>query len=151
MANQQRRSRWERRMMSDLEAGQERLWTGPRSADRSTPWLTLLGFALLTFNSVMAICRSQGDLQDVALLGFSYVDLVLLFVWLRWYERPPADSWTRKGLKVAVWSLTTLLTIAFGYRVATVMPLPMAVFIWLMAVATLCGGFYAFLVQREQE
>jgi len=112
-------------------------------------WLTALGFLFLTFNSGMAIYRSGGDRAAIAFVAFSYADLVLLFVMLRWYERAPADSSGRKWLKFAVWSLTMLLTAFFSYRVAAVMPLPMAVLVWAMAFVTLIGIYHAFLAHPE--
>jgi hypothetical protein len=113
-------------------------------------WLTLLGFAFLTFNSAMAIYRSDGDLAAIGFVAFSYVDLVLLFVCLRWYEREAPGSATRGKLKVGVWILTTLLTMAFSYKVAAIMPLAVKVVIWAMACATVLGGFYGFFVYTEK-
>lgn len=115
------------------------------------PVLTMLGFAFLTFNSVMAVYRSQGDPQSVALVAFSYVDLVLLFFCRRSYEREPAGYGSRrKWLKAAVWVLTGLLTLAFSYKVAEVMPPVVAVLVWAMAFATVVGGFYAFFVHESK-
>lgn len=108
-------------------------------------WLTLLGFVFLTFNSAMAIYRSDGDPAAIAFVAFSYIDLVLLFICLRWYERAAAGSPTRGKLKVAVWVLTTLLTLVFSYKVAVIMPIAVKVLVWAMACATVLGGFYAFL------
>jgi hypothetical protein len=113
-------------------------------------WLTLLGFAFLTFNSAMAIYRSDGDPAAIGFVAFSYVDLVLLFVCLRWYEREAPGSATRGKLKVGVWILTTLLTMAFSYKVAAIMPLAVKVVIWAMACATVLGGFYGFFVYTEK-
>nr|CAB3449341.1 unnamed protein product [Digitaria exilis] len=113
--------------------------------------LTLIGFLFLTFNSIMAILRSQGDAMAVAFVGFSYADLVALFVCLRMYERARAGSATREWLKVAVWILTTLLTFAFSCKVAAVMPAPVAVLVWLMAFATVAGGFVAFFIYKEKK
>ncbi|TVU07955.1 hypothetical protein EJB05_41334, partial [Eragrostis curvula] len=112
-------------------------------------WLTLLGFAFLTFNSAMAIYRSNGDLAAIAFVAFSYIDLVLLFICLRWYEKAAPGSPTRGNLKVAVWILTTLLTMAFSYKVAAIMPMAVKVLVWGMACATVLGGFYAFFVYKE--
>ncbi|KAG2657085.1 uncharacterized protein LOC120692068 [Panicum virgatum] len=116
------------------------------------PLLTMLGFAFLTFNSAMAVYRSQGDPQSVALVTFSYVDLVLLFFCLRSYEREPAGYGSRRKwrVKAAVWVLTTLLTLAFSYKVAEVMPPVVAVLVWAMAAATVVGGFYAFFVHESK-
>lgn len=116
----------------------------------SFPWLTLLGFLFLTFNSGMAIYRSLGDATAILFVCFSYGDLVLLFACLRTYERAPAGSSTRWWLKIAIWVLTTMLTMAFSYKVAAVMPPPVAVGVWLMAFATVAGGFVAFFLYNEK-
>ncbi|KAG8094578.1 hypothetical protein GUJ93_ZPchr0012g20563 [Zizania palustris] len=120
-----------------------------RDQDGGFSWLTLLGFAFLTFNSGMAIYRSDGDIAAVAFVVFSYVDLVLLFVCLRQFERSEPNSPARGHLKVAVWVLTTLLTVVFSYKVAAIMPLPVQLLVWAMAVATILGGFYAFFLHQE--
>lgn len=112
-------------------------------------WLTALGFAFLTFNSAMAIYRSNGDAAAVAFVAFSYVDLVLLFVCLRWFEKAAPGSSARGKLKVAVWVLTTLLTFVFSYKVAAIMPVPVQILVWGMAAATVMGGFYAFFLHSE--
>jgi hypothetical protein len=112
-------------------------------------WLTALGFLFLTFNSGMAIYRSNGDAAAVAFVAFSYIDLVLLFCCLRWFESAAPGSPARGQLKVAVWVLTTLLTIAFSYKVAAIMPVPVQILVWGMAAATVLGGFYAFFLHRE--
>nr|CAB3446111.1 unnamed protein product [Digitaria exilis] len=117
----------------------------------SWSWLTFLGFVFLTFNSTMAIVRSQGEATAVAFVSFSYVDLVALFGCLRMYERAAAGSAKREWLKVAVWVLTTLLTFAFSYKVATVMPAPVAVLVWLMAFVAAAGGFVAFFIYQEKK
>ncbi|XP_025811108.1 uncharacterized protein LOC112888928 [Panicum hallii] len=112
-------------------------------------WLTALGFLFLTFNSGMAIYRSNGEAASVAFVAFSYIDLVLLFCCLRWFESAAPGSPARGQLKVAVWVLTTLLTIAFSYKVAAIMPVPVQILVWGMAAATVLGGFYAFFLHRE--
>jgi cation transport ATPase len=117
----------------------------------SFSWLAFLGFLFLTLNSAMAIVRSRGDTMAVAFVSFSYADLVALFVCLRMYERAAAGSAKREWLKIAVWVLTTLLTLAFSYKVAAVMPAPVAVLVWLMAFATVAGGFVAFFVYKEKK
>ncbi|CAO2037681.1 unnamed protein product [Urochloa humidicola] len=115
------------------------------------PWLTILGFLFLTLNSLMAIHRSQGERSTVAFVVFSYLDLVVLFICLKWYENALPDSVTRAWLKVAVWILTTALTLLFSAKVAVVMPAAVAVVVWLMAFATVAGGFYAFFCYSEKE
>lgn len=85
----------------------------------------------------------------MAFVAFSYVDLVLLFCCLRWFESAAPGSPTRGKLKVAVWVLTTLLTLAFSYKVAAIMPVPVQILVWGMAGATILGGFYAFFLHTE--
>jgi len=133
------------------EAGAAAVPPGRREADAGGgfSWLTALGFLFLTFNSGMAIYRSNGDAAVVAFVAFSYVDLVLLFCCLRWFERAAPGSPARGQLKVSVWVLTTLLTVAFSYKVAAIMPVPVQILVWGMAAATVLGGFYAFFLHRE--
>lgn len=50
---------------------------------------------------------------------------------------------------MAVWVLTTLLTLAFSYKVAAIMPVPVQILVWGMAGATILGGFYAFFLHTE--
>ncbi|KAJ4769814.1 hypothetical protein LUZ62_054071 [Rhynchospora pubera] len=112
-------------------------------------WLTAMGFAFLTFNSGMAIYRSKGDAGSVTFVVVSYLDLLSLFYCLRLYEKSPHNSSQRRIIKAIVWSLTTLLTVMFSYKVAALMPLPVAVVVWAMASATILGGFYAFFLHQE--
>lgn len=117
----------------------------------NVPWLTILGFLFLTFNSGMAIYQSQGERWAVAFVVFSYLDLLLLFFSLRWYESVEPGSLTRDRLKVVIWVLTTALTLLFTTKVAAVMPTAVAVVVWLMAFSTIGGGFYAFFCYSEKE
>jgi hypothetical protein len=114
-------------------------------------WLTALGFAFLTFNSGMAIYRSKGDAGSILFVAVSYLDLLALFACLRHYERLDRHSPRREKVKAAVWSLTTLLTVMFSYKVAELMPLPVKLLVWAMAAATTCGGFYAFFIHDDKE
>ncbi|CAN6246670.1 unnamed protein product [Urochloa humidicola] len=120
-----------------------------KSTYHGIPVLTVIGFIFLTFNSGMAVYRSNGDLGTIFFVAFSYVDLVSLFYCLRWYESTPLESPRREHLKMAVWLQTTMLTAAFSYKVAAIMPFPMQVLVWSMAGTTVLGGFYAFLLHRE--
>ena len=113
-------------------------------------WLTALGFVFLTFNSGMAVYRSNGDMGSVLFVVVSYLDLVALFACLRLYERLDRHSPRRDTVKAAVWALTTLLTVMFSYKVAEIMPLAVKIVVWGMAAATTCGGFYAFFIHDEK-
>jgi len=114
-------------------------------------WLTALGFVFLTFNSGMAVYRSNRDAGSVLFVAVSYLDLVALFACLRLYERLDRHSPRRERIKAAVWALTTLLTVMFTYKVAEVMPLAVKLLVWAMAAATTFGGFYAFFVHNDKE
>ncbi|TKW37260.1 hypothetical protein SEVIR_1G036192v4 [Setaria viridis] len=134
------------------EALLEQHETRPAPKDREShgpSLLTLTGFGFLTFNSGMAVYRSNGDLSAISFVGFSYLVLVMLFYCVRCYERTPAESPRREQLKMAVWLLTTMLTAAFSYKVAAIMPFPLQVLVWAMAGATILGGFYAFFLHEE--
>ncbi|CAN6237559.1 unnamed protein product [Urochloa humidicola] len=127
---------------------------GARQADINTAgglfWPTFLGFLFLTLNSGLAIVRSRGEATAVAFVCFTYADLVTLFACFTLFERAGAGSPKRTTLKLAVWLLTTMLTVAFSYKVAAVTPLPVAVHVWLMAATTVAGGFYAFFIHEEK-
>jgi hypothetical protein len=110
----------------------------------SFPWLPAAGFAYLTLSSGMALHRSWPDRGAAAFVVFAYVDLVLLFVCLRRYERADPGSRLREWLKLAVWLLTAALTLLFSSKVAAVMPAAAAALVWVMGVATVTGGFVAF-------
>uniref|UniRef100_A0ACD5WVT5 Uncharacterized protein n=1 Tax=Avena sativa TaxID=4498 RepID=A0ACD5WVT5_AVESA len=113
--------------------------------------LTAVGFAFLTVNSGMALYRSKGDAGSILFVAVSYLDLVALFACLRLYDRLDRHSPRREKIKAAVWSLTTLLTVMFSYKVAEFMPLAVKLVVWAMAAATTCGGFYAFFIYDDKE
>lgn len=113
--------------------------------------LTLIGFGFLTFNSGMAVYRSDRDLAAISFVVFSYVDLVSLFYCLRLFEKTPPESPRRHHIKTAVWLLTTMLTAVFSYKVAAIMPFPVQILVWAMAAATVLGGFYAFFLHSEEQ
>jgi hypothetical protein len=49
-------------------------------------------------------------------------------------------------IKAAVWALMTLLTTMFASRVVPVMPPAVGAVVWVMAVTTTAGGFWAFFL-----
>ncbi|XP_040376027.1 uncharacterized protein LOC121053308 [Oryza brachyantha] len=113
-------------------------------------WLPSLGFAFLSFNCGMAIYRSGGDPSSVAFIAVAYLALVALFLCLHLLEQAPAQAGRRRRpLKVAVWGLSTLLTLMFSLKVAAIMPIWGAVAVWGMGIGTIAAGFYAFFVHRE--
>jgi hypothetical protein len=110
-------------------------------------WATKAGFGFLTLNSVLAVYRSRGDPASVIFVSGSYLALLLLFRCLRDYERAPRGSPASDRARRAVWPLTTLLTMAFAWKVAAVMPSAVAAaVVWALAVATAAGGFFVLFV-----
>lgn len=116
----------------------------------SFPWLPAAGFAYLTFSSGMALHRCWPDPGDVAFVVSAYADLLLLFWCLRRYERAEPGSSVREWLKLAVWLLTSALTLLFSYKVAAVMPAAVAAVVWVMGLATVSGGFLAFFCFQKK-
>ncbi|KAJ1278528.1 hypothetical protein BS78_04G086700 [Paspalum vaginatum] len=122
----------------------------PKNHDGHWPsLLTVVGFVFLTFNSAMGVYRSNGDIGAISFVVFSYLDLVVLFYFLRRFERTPPESPRREHIKMAVWLLTTMLTTAFSYKVAEIMPFPVQLLVWAMAGVSVLGGFYAFFLYQE--
>ncbi|KAL6604437.1 hypothetical protein ACP70R_028687 [Stipagrostis hirtigluma subsp. patula] len=75
--------------------------------------LTAAGFALLTFSAAMAVYFTNRGAGAVSFVGFSFLDVVMLFCCLRRYGGTPLGSPRREQLKVAAWLLTTMLTCSF--------------------------------------
>lgn len=109
---------------------------------------TTLAVGFLGLNSALAIYRSYGygDPESIAFVGFSYANFLLLLYCLRPFERAPPSSPGRERAKMAVWAITTMLTAAFCYRVASIMPPLVAAMVWAMAAATVGGGYCALFL-----
>ncbi|CAN6165141.1 unnamed protein product [Urochloa humidicola] len=115
--------------------------------NRGNTWIAGAGFGFLTLNSGLALYRSWGDPVSFVFISGSYLTLLLLFRCLRDYERAPRGSPASERARRAVWPLTTLLTMAFAWKVAAVMPSTIAAaVVWGLAVATTAGGFFALFV-----
>ncbi|XP_020104867.1 uncharacterized protein LOC109721589 [Ananas comosus] len=67
----------------------------------------------------------------------SFLTLLLLRICIHLHEAAPHGSPRRRSIRAAVWSLSTLLTAMFSYRVAETLPLPMVVVVWCTGAATL--------------
>jgi hypothetical protein len=97
-------------------------------------------FIFLTFNSAMAVNRSNGYRADVAFVVSSYACLMALFLCLRLFERPPPGSATR-GMVT-----TTVLAVISSFKVAGIMPVPVQLLVWGMAVAP---AFFVYWKKRK--
>ncbi|CAD6340279.1 unnamed protein product [Miscanthus lutarioriparius] len=120
-------------------------------ADNNNRGQTLIagaGLGVLTVNSGLAIYRARGDVASALFVAASYLLLLLLFACLRAYERaaPGSPAWERA--RRTAWPVTALLTLAFAWKVAAVMPSHVAAgVVWGLAVATTAGGFFALFLQ----
>lgn len=89
----------------------------PEEDSKGGAWpspLTIVGFAFLTFNSAMAVSSWRSGFGAISFVAFSYLDLVMLFYCMSMYQRtPPGSPQLRERLKMAMYLLTTMLTIAF--------------------------------------
>ena len=111
-------------------------------------WLAYIGVIdnarLLTGNSALAVYRSRDDPGSVVFVAGAYGAIVLLFHFLRRFER--GEEGGGRTTRAAVWALTTLLTAMFASRVAPLMPPAVAAAVWAVAVATAAAGFWALLL-----
>jgi hypothetical protein len=114
---------------------------------------TVLGFILLTANSIIAIHRSWGDAAATVFVIASYASLILLFCFLHLFEKALLGSPARDRAKIGVWLTTTLLTAMFSWRIAELMPwLVIGAGVCFMGASTIAGGFYAlFLLPPSTE
>ncbi|KAJ8513833.1 hypothetical protein OPV22_004267 [Ensete ventricosum] len=123
----------------------------PLQADDSNGFslLTIIALLFLTVNSLDVAYRSRHDPPTLAFVVFAYSDLMVLLFCLKRMERLPLEG--RERLKFPVWALSTALILAFSWRVAAVMPLVLAVVVWLMSGSVAVGGFYGLFIYREAE
>ncbi|XP_052156811.1 uncharacterized protein LOC127774584 [Oryza glaberrima] len=122
-----------------------------------------IAMLVATAVTTQAAYRARWEPWDLAFVLFSYADLGLLFLCLSVYERlpPPPLEEVQEGdsgddgaavrwrLKMAVWALSTALSVAFAWRVAAVMPAPaMKAALWGMTSTVAVAGFYLLFVYR---
>ncbi|KAF0920107.1 hypothetical protein E2562_033355 [Oryza meyeriana var. granulata] len=122
--------------------------------------IAMLGATAVTAQAAYRARRVPWDLTFVL---FAYATLGLLFLCLSMYERlPPPEqeeengddddddgAVVRRRLKMAVWALSTALSVAFAWRVAAVMPAPaLKAAVWGMTSTVVVAGFYVLFVYR---
>lgn len=96
---------------------------------------------------------AAGDIPSVAFVVASYGALLLLLRSLRAYElAPPEADARREALRRRVWSLCTLLSVMFAWKVASVVatPWPVAVGVWAAAAVTSAAGFVLLFRQQQR-
>ncbi|CAN6172502.1 unnamed protein product [Urochloa humidicola] len=110
-----------------------------------------IGLFFLTGNSILAINRSWGDAAAITFVLASYLSLIQLFYCLQRFEESAPGSAARDRARLGVWLTTTLLTAMFSWRVAAVMPRPVAAGVLFMGGSTIAEGFYALFLHHPQE
>ena len=120
--------------------------------DRRRPWATLAILAGLAVNLALCVRRVGGeDRGALAFVGFSHLNLLLLFGAIRRFEASPADGSPARGrARLAVWLLTATLTAAFTWRIGEMVPLRFAAAAWVVAAATVLGGFYMLFLHGDK-
>ncbi|RLN11931.1 hypothetical protein C2845_PM09G03170 [Panicum miliaceum] len=124
---------------------------GGNSAPQPPPQLPVAILVGLAVNLALCVRRVGGeDRRALAFVGFSHLNLLLLFGALRRFEVSPHGSPARGLARLAVWLLTATLTAAFTWRIGALLPLGFAVAAWIMAAATVLGGFYMLFLHGEK-
>ncbi|KAL6606208.1 hypothetical protein ACP70R_041861 [Stipagrostis hirtigluma subsp. patula] len=121
----------------------------PARASR-VPWASVAVLLGLAANLALCLRRSGGDRGAAAFVVFSHLNLLLLLLSLRRFERSPPGSPSRGRARIAVWVLTASLTAAFTWKVAALLPLALVAAAWVMAAATAGGGFYMLFFLDEK-
>ncbi|GJM94793.1 hypothetical protein PR202_ga11472 [Eleusine coracana subsp. coracana] len=112
--------------------------------------LALLAFVAYSF--LHTVYRVRHDPRDLAFVAGSYAVLGALFLCLRHAERltPDSPAGERRRVHAAVWVLTTVLSLAFAYRVAALMPPALAVIVWAMTTIVVLAGLFMLVLCKGQ-
>jgi hypothetical protein len=142
--------------------------SGPKAADDdpvsppfSAQQLRRVCGHCLRFTAAGVVCysfavtawRVRHDPQELAFVAAALSLLAALLACLRRAERltPDSPAGERRHVQAAVWALSTALSCAFAYRVAAVMPLPLAVLVWCMTAFVALVGLYLLVLCRDQQ
>lgn len=109
---------------------------------RRVPWAYAAALVCLAANLVLCVRR-----DDRAFVGFAHLNLLLLFWCARRFDLAPQGSAARGRARLAVWILTASLTAAFTWQMCAVLPPPLDAAAWVLAAATVGGGFYLLFVR----
>ncbi|XP_066368982.1 uncharacterized protein [Miscanthus floridulus] len=124
----------------------------PAAPTRRVRWGTVAILVFLGLNLALCVRRVHGDGHGaVAFVVVSHLNLALLLCALHRFEVAPPGSPARGRARLAVWLLTTTLTAAFTWKIGEVMPLGLAVVAWVLAAATVGGGFYALFLHDDYD
>ncbi|XP_066364458.1 uncharacterized protein [Miscanthus floridulus] len=109
--------------------------------------------AVVGYSFAVTAWRVRHDPQDLAFVAAAASLLAALLACLRRAERfaPDSPAAERRRVQAAVWALSTALSCAFAYRVAAVMPPPLAVLVWCMTAFVGLVGLYLLVLCRDQQ
>lgn len=115
--------------------------------------IRVLAMSLLACSFTRAAWRARGDPWDLAFIAGAGAVLAALFWCLQLAERltpdsPPAE---RRRLQVGVWSLSTVLSCAFAYRVSLVMPPALVAVVWGVTSLVVLAGFCMLVLGEDQQ
>ncbi|CAN6208706.1 unnamed protein product [Urochloa humidicola] len=96
----------------------------------------------IAVNLALFLRRVRGDPAALAFFGFSHLNLLSLFLAIGHFDQSPPGSPARRRARLAVWLLTTTLTAAFTWKIGALLPLGFAIAAWIVAAATVLGGYY---------
>ncbi|GJN29663.1 hypothetical protein PR202_gb17912 [Eleusine coracana subsp. coracana] len=106
-------------------------------------WAYAAALVCLAANLVLCVRR-----DDRAFLAFAHLNLLLLFWCARRFDAAPQGSAAHyRRARLAVWLLTASLTASFTWRMCALLPAPVAAAAWVLAAATVGGGFYLLFVR----
>ncbi|KAJ0988037.1 hypothetical protein J5N97_006393 [Dioscorea zingiberensis] len=124
-------------------------WSSGGGGYKHETWLPIIGMIFLTINSIIAVYRSINDVWTVMFVVTAYANVVLFVYYMRNIEKTP-EMKRPVRMKATVWALASTLTVLFTYRVSIMLPVFLAIIVWLMACVIVFGGFYAILVHRKE-
>ncbi|CAD6340317.1 unnamed protein product [Miscanthus lutarioriparius] len=117
---------------------------------RRLPWTTVVILVVLAGNFVLSVRRVRDNRSALSFIGLSHLNLLALFYATRRFQLSPPGSVARGRARLAVWLLTTTLTAGFTWKIGTMLPLGLAILAWVMAAATVLGGFHLMFVHGRK-
>ncbi|XP_062179552.1 uncharacterized protein LOC133884221 [Phragmites australis] len=109
--------------------------------------------ALTTYSLAVTAWRARHEPRDLALVVGACAVLAALCLCLRRAERitPASPAGERWWVQLAVWALSTALSLAFAHRVAALMPPALAVVVWCMTSVVVLAGFYMLMLCKDRQ
>lgn len=115
--------------------------------------LRVAAAVVVSYSLAVTAWRVRHEPQDLAFVAVASSLLAALLVCLRRAERLTLDSpaGERRRVQAALWALSTALSCAFAYRVAAVMPPPLAVIVWCMTAFVALTGLCLLVLCKDQQ